>query len=242
MVTCFDSHSIFTLKRAMKKITTTALGLSFALSFLVNSARAQEIALKPASLTPYQVAVTATDYKGKQAIALEMPGMPNNEKTVAVLKDIDFHNGTIEATISGQPRANSGEGARGFVGIAFRVAADTSKMELFYIRPTNGRANDQIRRNHSTQYVSMPGFPWEKLRKETPEKYEAYADMLPAEWTKVKIEVKDETAKFYVNGASQPTLIVNDLKQGKDLRGSVGLWIGPGSLGHFADLKVTKLD
>lgn len=226
----------------MKKITTTALGLSFALSFLVNSARAQEIALKPASLTPYQVAVTATDYKGKQAIALEMPGMPNNEKTVAVLKDIDFHNGTIEATISGQPRANSGEGARGFVGIAFRVAADTSKMELFYIRPTNGRANDQIRRNHSTQYVSMPGFPWEKLRKETPEKYEAYADMLPAEWTKVKIEVKDETAKFYVNGASQPTLIVNDLKQGKDLRGSVGLWIGPGSLGHFADLKVTKLD
>ncbi len=226
----------------MKKITTTALGLSFALSFLVTSAKAQDISLKPALLTPYQVTVAATDYKGKQAIALEMPGMPNNEKTVAVLKDIDFHNGTIEATISGQPKANSGEGARGFVGIAFRVAADTSKMELFYIRPTNGRANDQVRRNHSTQYVSMPGFPWEKLRKETPEKYEAYADMVSAEWTKVKIEVKDETAKFYVNGASQPTLIVNDLKQGKDLRGSVGLWIGPGSLGHFTDLKVTKLD
>lgn len=226
----------------MKKIVTTALGLSFALSFLFNSAKAQDIALKPASLTPYQVTVAAVDYKGKQAIALEMPGMPTNEKTVAVLKGIDFHNGTIEATISGQPRANSGEGARGFVGIAFRVAADTSKMELFYIRPTNGRANDQVRRNHSTQYVSMPGFPWEKLRKETPEKYEAYADMVPAEWIKVKIEVKDETAKFYVNGASQPTLIVNDLKQGKDLRGSVGLWIGPGSLGHFADLKVTKAD
>jgi hypothetical protein len=226
----------------MKKITTTALGLSFALSFLVTSAKAQEIALKPAVLTPYQVTVAATDYKGKPAVALEMPKMADNEKTVAVLKDIDFHNGTIEATISGQPRANSGEGARGFVGIAFRVAADTSKMELFYIRPTNGRANDQVRRNHSAQYVSMPGFPWEKLRKETPEKYEAYADMLPAEWTKVKIEVKDETAKFYVNGATQPTLIVSDLKQGKDLRGSVGLWIGPGSLGHFADLKVTKLD
>lgn len=226
----------------MKKITTTVLGLSFALCFFVNSAKAQEVALKPALLTPYQVTVAATDYKGKQAIALEMPGMPNNEKTVAVLKDIDFHNGTIEATISGQPKANAGEGARGFVGIAFRVAADTSKMELFYIRPTNGRVNDQVRRNHSTQYVSMPGFPWEKLRKETPEKYEAYADMVPAEWTKVKIEVKDETARFYVNGASQPTLIVNDLKQGKDLRGSVGLWIGPGSLGHFTDLKVTKLD
>lgn len=226
----------------MKKITTTALGLSFALFDLLTSAQAQEIALKPALLTPFQVSVAATDYKGKSAVALEMPKMAANEKTVAVLKDIDFHNGTIEATISGQPQANAGEGARGFVGIAFRVAADTSKMELFYIRPTNGRANDQVRRNHSTQYVSMPGFPWEKLRKETPEKYEAYADMVPAEWTKVKIEVKDETAKFYVNGASQPALIVNDLKQGKDLRGSVGLWIGPGSLGHFTDLKVTKLD
>jgi len=226
----------------MKKITTTALGLSFALSCLLTSARAQDITLKPALLTPFQVSVVATDYKGKSAIALEMPKMAMNEKTLAVLKDMDFHNGTIEATISGQPQANAGEGARGFVGIAFRVAADTSKMELFYIRPTNGRANDQVRRNHSTQYVSMPGFPWEKLRKETPEKYEAYADMVPAEWTKVKIEVKDDTAKFYINGASQPALIVNDLKQGKDLRGSVGLWIGPGSLGHFTDLKVTKLD
>lgn len=226
----------------MKKITTTALGLSFALFSLLTSAQAQDIALKPALLTPFQVNVTATNYKGKSAVALEMPKMATNEKTLAVLKDIDFHNGTIEATISGQPQANAGEGARGFVGIAFRVAADTSKMELFYIRPTNGRANDQVRRNHSTQYVSMPGFPWEKLRKETPEKYEAYADMVPAEWTRVKIEVKDETAKFYINGAPQPALIVNDLKQGKDLRGSVGLWIGPGTLGHFTDLKVNKLD
>lgn len=226
----------------MKKVTITALGLSLALSIFANAAMAQDIALQPASLTPYQVSVNAVDYKGKKAIALEMPKAPGNEKTLALLKGIDFHNGTIEATISGQPKANSGEGARGFVGIAFRVAADTSKMELFYIRPTNGRANDQVRRNHSTQYVSMPGYPWEKLRKETPEKYEAYADMLPAEWTKVKIEVKDETAKFYVNGAAQPTLIVNDLKQGKDQRGSVGLWIGPGTLGHFSDIKVTKAD
>lgn len=115
-------------------------------------------------------------------------------------------------------------------------------MEVFYLRPTNGRAEDQIRRNHSTQYISIPGYPWEKLRKENPEKYEAYADMLPAEWIRVKIEVKDETAKLYVNGASQPTLIVNDLKQGKNLRGSIGLWVGPGTLGHFTDLTIIKQD
>jgi len=171
-----------------------------------------------------------------------MPKTAINEKTVALLKNIDFHNGIIEATISGQPQMNAGEGARGFVGIAFRVSKDTSKMELFYIRPTNGRANDQVRRNHSTQYVSLPGYPWDRSREETPEKYEAYADMMPAEWIRVKIEVKDETAKFYINGAEQPTLIVNDLKQGKDLRGSVGLWIGPETLGHFTDVSINKLD
>ncbi|WP_131368630.1 hypothetical protein [Chryseobacterium luteum] len=115
-------------------------------------------------------------------------------------------------------------------------------MEVFYLRPTNGRANDQVRRNHSDQYISWPGYPWEKLRKETPEKYEAYADMAPGEWIKVKVEVKGETAKLYVNGASQPTLIVNDLKQGGNLRGGIGLWIGPGTLGHFTDLKITKED
>jgi hypothetical protein len=37
-------------------------------------------------------------------------------------------------------------------------------------------------------------------------------------------------------------LIVNDLKQGKDLRGSVGLWIGPGTLGHFTNLTIDKKD
>jgi hypothetical protein len=81
-----------------------------------------------------------------------------------------------------------------------------------------------------------------KLRKETPEKYESYADLVPAEWAKIKIEVKDQTAKLYVNDAAQPNLIVNDLKQGKDLRGGIGLWIAIGTKAYFADLKITRED
>ncbi|WP_294263416.1 hypothetical protein [uncultured Chryseobacterium sp.] len=173
---------------------------------------------------------------------MKIKGEPEGDKTVAILKNINFHNGTIEATVSGQPLANAGETARGFVGIAFRAASDASKMEVFYLRPTNGRANDQLRRNHSSQYISIPGYPWEKLRKQTPGEYEAYVDLVPAEWTGIKIVVKDETARLYVNDASQPTLIVKDLKQGKDMRGSIVLWIGPGTLGHFTDVKVTKED
>jgi hypothetical protein len=222
----------------MGKVLLITLGMS---AVFFTSSQAQRISLAPNSVIPYQVNVTQSDYKGKNALALQMPKTAINEKTVALLKNIDFHNGTIEATISGQPQMNAGEGARGFIGIAFRVSKDTSKMELFYIRPTNGRANDQVRRNHSTQYVSLPGYPWDRSREETPEKYEAYADMMPGEWIKVKIEVKDETAKFYINGAEQPTLIVNDLKQGKDLRGSVGLWIGPETLGYFTFVIINKL-
>lgn len=92
-------------------------------------------------------------------------------------------------------------------------------MEVFYVSHTNGRVNDQAHRNHSTQYIPSPGYPWEKLRKETLEKYETYADMLTAEWITVNIEVKAETAKWYVNGVSQPRLIVNGLKQGGSQRG-----------------------
>ena len=203
---------------------------------------AQNNAIMPSDVFPFQVTVKKSTFKSKNALVLEMQGEANGDKTLAILKDIDFHNGVIEATISGQPLANAGETARGFVGIAFRAASNASKMEVFYLRPTNGRANDQVRRNHSSQYISIPGYPWEKLRKETPGQYEAYVDILPAEWIKIKIVVKDETARLYVDGAIQPTLIVNDLKQGKDIRGSIGLWIGPGTLVHFTDVKVTKED
>jgi len=215
--------------------------LVLSLMFSLQS-KAQNKVITPSDVLPFQVTAKKTVYKGKDALALEIPGQAIGDNTLAILKDIDFHNGIIEATISGQPLANAGETARGFVGIAFRAALDASKMEVFYLRPTNGRADDQIRRNHSSQYISIPGFPWEKLRKETPEKYESYVDILPAEWIKIKIVVKDDTARLYVNGSSQPTLIVNDLKQGKDVRGSIGLWIGPGTLGHFTDVKVTKED
>ncbi|WP_080777236.1 family 16 glycoside hydrolase [Chryseobacterium phocaeense] len=221
-----------------KKLFATVL-LSLVISF---SSKAQKTSLKTTDVNLSQVTVKEEKYKNKNAMVLEIQGEVTNEKTLAVLKNIDFHNGTIEATVSGQTSSTASETARGFVGIAFRVAEDISKMEVFYLRPTNGRANDQVRRNHSTQYISWPGYPWEKLRKETPEKYESYADLVPGEWTKVKIEVKNETAKLYINGASQPTLIVNDLKQGGNQRGSIGLWIGPGTLGHFTDLKITKLD
>ena len=220
------------------KIIITAVAFTFVTSISFG----QTLSSKPDKYISYGVSIKSESYKGKDALVLTQTVLSNDQKSLAVLKEADFHNGIIEIQLAGQVGDKTVETARGFVGIAFRVLKDTSKFELFYIRPTNARANDQVRRNHSTQYVSYPGFPWEKLRKETPEKYESYADLVPGEWTKIKIEVKDETAKLYINGSEQPALVVNDLKQGKDLRGSIGLWIGPGTLAQFSDFKITKLD
>ena len=158
---------------------------------------------------------------------------------LAVIEASDFGDGVIEAEIAGAPRADAGEGARGFVGIAFRVQDDLKTYDAFYLRPTNGRADDQVRRNHSTQYISHPDWPWFRLRKEFPEKYEAYVDLVPGEWTKIRIEVQGERAKLFMHGQPQPTLIVNDVKSGARSRGKIALWIDSGTVAHFRNLTVT---
>lgn len=157
---------------------------------------------------------------------------------LAVIHGAQFSNGTLEAEIAGVPAPGAEGGARGFVGIAFRLHDDLRTYDAFYLRPTNGRAEDQERRNRSTQYISHPAWPWPRLRAEAPGKYEAYADLVPGEWTKIRIEVQGESARLYLHGQQQPTLIVNDVKSGVDGKGGVALWIGPGAIGYFRNLTV----
>jgi hypothetical protein len=152
----------------------------------------------------------------------------------------DFSSGTIELEVAGMPAPGSGEGARGFVGVAFRVQPDLRTYDAFYLRPTNGRAEDQVRRNHSAQYISHPDWPWMRLRQETPEKYESYVDLVPGVWTRMRIEVRGDRARLFVHGQEQPTLLVNDVKTGAGAKGAIALWIGPGTVAHFRDLRVER--
>lgn len=184
----------------------------------------------------------ATTYKGRRAVRIneDFESRSRIGSEIALVKGTDFANGTIEADVSGAPAAGADAGARGFVGIAFRVKAEGSKYECFYVRPTNGRADDQLRRNHSTQYISSPDYPWERLRKENPGVYESYVDLEPGVWTNIKIVVDGVHAQLYVNGASQPSLIVNDLKLGES-QGQIALWIGDGTEAYFSNLKITPV-
>src|SRR5688572_21454490 len=118
-------------------------------------------------LKPHKAKAEAVVHKGKKGIRVTgMPGAPGTGSPLLLLPVKDFESGTIEAEISGEPSADAGAGARGFVGIAFRVADDMEKYDAFYLRPTNGRADDQVRRNHSAQYISHPGWTWNRLRTE----------------------------------------------------------------------------
>jgi hypothetical protein len=188
-------------------------------------------------LTAHNVAVSTVTHQGKRAVKLLW--QPGTGYSYALLPGETLEDGTVEVDLAGLPAAGAGEGARGFVGLAFRVRSDGSAFECFYLRPTNGRADDQLRRNHSTQYISHPGFTWERLRRESPGVYESYVDLQPGVWTHMKIEFAGKRAALYVNGADQPALIVNDLKLAP-AAGGLALWVGDGTEAYFRNLKVSK--
>ena len=183
------------------------------------------------------VSIAQTSFQGRSAIQVKAAPDAANASSYAVVKDAVFRDGTIEVDLAGQPAAGAGGFARGFIGIAFRLQGD-GKYEYIYLRPTNGRADDQVRRNHSTQYSSHPDFDFARSRQEAPEKYESYVDLQPGVWTRYKIEVEGRKARLYVHGAEQPCLIVDDLKL-EPKAGGIALWVGPGTEGYFSNLKIT---
>jgi hypothetical protein len=190
----------------------------------------------------HNVSVRAVRYRDSAALEVRLTGAyrgPDTD-TFAFVPGVDLRDGTIEADVAGSPLPSALPGARGFVGIAFRIDTTDENFacEGFYVRPTNGRAEDQVRRNHSTQYFSYPGYDFDRLRREAPGSYESYADLVPGEWTHLRIEVAGETARLYVGAAAQPALIVQDLKRGPDAHGSVGLFVDNGTDGHFRNLTI----
>ncbi len=191
------------------------------------------------TLDLHNVKAEAVSYRGRKAVRLidAARNAGDDVSRIAIAKGSSLQNGTIEVSLTGDTLPGAAPTARGFVGIAFRVAGDASRYECFYLRPKNGRAEDQLQRNHSTQYISVPGFPWNQLREATPGKYESYVDLIPGEWTKVKIRIAGTDAQLFVNGSEQPVLVVHDLKQPPQA-GAIALWVGPGTIAHFADLSL----
>jgi len=198
------------------------------------------IAGKITGLEPVNTFVKIDQVAGKDVVRVTKDPRVQavDEPTFAKLVDSDFKNGVIEVMVLSKLLADAPDFARGFIGVAFRIDESSSRFEGFYLRPTNARVADQLRRNRSIQYFSYPDFKFDRLRQEAPGEYESYADMGLNEWIRIKIEVKDEKARLYLNESRQPALVVNDLKHGADVSGCIGLWVDVGTDGYFTDLRI----
>ena len=223
----------------MKNIFTFVICL---ITLIVNNLFSQSISLNKKNLEAVHVFMSVEKLMGKEIIKVIKDSSVKDvdEPTFVKIKGIDFKNGTIEVKVLSRLLKNAPDFARGFIGVAFRINESNTKYESIYLRPINARVDDQVRRNHSIQYYSYPDYKFDRLRKELPEKYESYADMEMNKWITLRIEVKDAVAKLYLNNNKQPSLIVNDLKHGANLSGTLGLWVDIGTEGFFKDLKISN--
>ncbi len=209
---------------------------------MIKGSYAQQIKLTDDNLVSNKVYMTTEMFQGKAVVKIIKDSTIKDidEPTFARVKNIDFKNGVIEVNVLSRLLPTASPTDRGFIGMAFRINDSNSKFECIYIRPTNGRAEDQLRRNHSIQYFSFPDYKFPRLRKENPEMYESYADMGLNEWIKLKIVVKGNQAKLFLNNNKQPSIIINDLKHGADASGAIGFFVDVGTEGYFRNLKITQ--
>src|SRR5215510_754896 len=95
----------------------------------------------PSGMQPRNVKIEQVTYKGRKALRVTDTAPPNVADGIqlVIFNKTEFQDGVIEIELTGEPAANAGEGARGFVGVAFRLnldaAKDAVKYECFYLRP-----------------------------------------------------------------------------------------------------------
>ena len=158
----------------------------------------------------------------------EKPGLG-----VAWLPSFEIGDGVIEVDVKGR-----NEPGRSFVGLAFR-GVNAEHYEVVYLRPFNFRAESEVSRSHSVQYVLVPSHEWRRLRTEHPGQYEAAIASPPAPdaWVHLRLELDGSTVRVFIDRASEPALVVDRI--GAVERGWIGLWVGNPSDGMFANLKVS---
>jgi len=176
--------------------------------------------------------VLLTDTVYKNGIHLD----ERNDAGLAWLQHIKFSNGTIEFDVRGKDVMQ-----QSFVGIAFHGLND-STYNAVYFRPFNFKSPDVTRRRHSIQYIAMPLYDWLKLREEHPNKYEDSIHMAPEpnDWFHVSVVIQSPTVSVYVNRNKKASLVVEKLDDFKN--GMIGFWVGNGSAGDFANLKLTQME
>jgi len=146
----------------------------------------------------------------------------------AVLKDVDFLNGTIEVDVYVS-------GARSFPGILFRMNS-SSDFELFYIRPhkLDGTFYDALQYTPVFHSVSC----WQLYHGEG---YTRPIVMPTKEWVHVKIEVSSDMAIIYIGDNQRPSLMIHNLELPTE-KGSIGVYGPANGSAYFANFKYSSTD
>jgi hypothetical protein len=186
--------------------------------------------LQNGKLTSFNRVASVQTSAGKRGIRLD----EGAGEGIVWLNDVAFSSGTIDVDLRGQDVFQ-----RSFVGVAFH-AADDSTYDAVYFRPFNFHAKDSVRAIHAVQYISHPMWTWQKLREERNAQYEKAIRNAPDPngWFHARIEVTATDVRVFVNGANEPSLTVRKISTRGS--GKLGLWVGDGSGGEFANLRITR--
>jgi hypothetical protein len=143
-----------------------------------------------------------------------------------------FSEGTIDVDLRGNDSL-----LQSFLGIAFN-GVDSSTYDLVYFRPFNFRNRDTARHNWAVQYMSLPEFPFDKLRAEHPLMFEHAVNPVPfpTDWFHARIVVAKDSITVYVNHSDEISLKVPVLASRRGSR--IGIW-SDGLPEDFANLTIT---
>src|SRR5262249_18743300 len=114
----------------MRTIHAAALAVMFAVAAPPVWAQGDAIALSlsdASQVRPRNVTVKAVRYGGSEALEVRQTGPYRgfDTDTFAFIPGLDFHDGTIEVDVAGSLLPDAPRDARGFIGIAFRIDAES---------------------------------------------------------------------------------------------------------------------
>lgn len=187
--------------------------------------------VKDGSINVYNRSISLINEEGYPGISLSK----DFGEGIAWLKGIEFSNGTIGFDVRGENIKQ-----HSFVGIAFHGKND-STFDAVYLRPSQFLENEPLK-SRAIQYISLPNYTWQTLRAKTPGKYEHSIDPAPDpdSWVRMRIVIKDDIISVYINGSSQPSLVVQKVTSLNS--GAVGFYVADTSGGDFANITISKTD
>ena len=182
--------------------------------------------------------------QGKRALRVELTpgasagvaGVDFVDQPTFVELPVSFRTGKLAVDILSSFNGWYPEVARGFAGLAYRIAPDAASFECVYVRPANGLKHSPRapRAARAVQYFAYPDWKFDRLRQECPGEYEVGADIGLDEWLRLEVDVAEDDLTVRVNGVA----VLSARPRGLPIPGNIGLFVDIGTIAIFSNLSV----